>query len=75
MPNRPSASQKADSHLSDYTFLTEDTPDREFPEEGMSPQQAMRLVDEDLVLEGDPWRNLATFCHHLDGARGAEADR
>ena len=42
-------------------FLTEDAPAREFPETGMAALDAMRLVDEELVLEGDPWRNLATF--------------
>ncbi len=42
-------------------FLIEDAPDKEFPEIGMSSLDAMRLVDEELVLEGDPWRNLATF--------------
>jgi glutamate decarboxylase len=42
-------------------FLTEDAPDREFPATGMSALDAMRLVDEELALEGDPQRNLATF--------------
>jgi glutamate decarboxylase len=42
-------------------FLTEDAPDREFPPSGMTALDAMRLVDEELVLEGDPNRNLATF--------------
>jgi glutamate decarboxylase len=42
-------------------FLTEDAPDSEIPATGMSALDAMRLVDEELVLEGDPWRNLATF--------------
>jgi glutamate decarboxylase len=42
-------------------FLTEDAPDRQFPAEGMAALDALRLVDEELVLEGDPWRNLATF--------------
>jgi glutamate decarboxylase len=42
-------------------FLTEDAPDKDFPASGMSALDAMRLVDEELVLEGDPWRNLATF--------------
>jgi len=42
-------------------FLIEDAPDKEFPADGMSALDAMRLVDEELVLEGDPWRNLATF--------------
>ena len=42
-------------------FLTEDAPDGEFPESGMAALDAMRLVDEELALEGDPQRNLATF--------------
>jgi glutamate decarboxylase len=42
-------------------FLTEDAPAKEFPQTGMAALDAMRLVDEELVLEGDPWRNLATF--------------
>ena len=35
-------------------FLTEDAPDGPFPDSGMSALDAMRLVDEELVLEGDP---------------------
>jgi glutamate decarboxylase len=42
-------------------FLTEDAPDGEFPRGGMPALDAMRLVDEELALEGDPNRNLATF--------------
>lgn len=42
-------------------FLTEDAPDGDFPSSGMSALDAMRLVDEELALEGDPQRNLATF--------------
>src|SRR3954452_18696669 len=42
-------------------FLTETVPATTFPPSGMSPVDAMRLVDEDLALEGDPMRNLATF--------------
>jgi glutamate decarboxylase len=42
-------------------FLTEDSPDNEFPEEGMPGLQALHLIEEDLVLDGDPQRNLATF--------------
>src|SRR5215469_8774260 len=42
-------------------FLTEDAPDGAFPASGMPALDAMRLVDEELALEGDPWRNLATF--------------
>ncbi|HYH53072.1 MAG TPA: glutamate decarboxylase [Solirubrobacterales bacterium] len=42
-------------------FLVEDAPDNDFPQGGMTALDAMRLVDEELVLEGDPNRNLATF--------------
>jgi glutamate decarboxylase len=42
-------------------FLVEDTPDRTFPEEGMSAVDAFRLISEDLAIEGNPVRNLATF--------------
>jgi glutamate decarboxylase len=42
-------------------FLTEDAPDGPFPHTGMASLDAMRLVGEELELEGDPNRNLATF--------------
>ena len=42
-------------------FLTEAVPSTTFPETGMRPVDAMRLVGEDLAMEGDPQRNLATF--------------
>ena len=42
-------------------FLTEAAPSTSFPQSGMRPTDAMRLLDEDLALEGDPQRNLATF--------------
>jgi glutamate decarboxylase len=42
-------------------FLTEDAPADDFPASGMSALDAMRLVAEELALEGDPQRNLATF--------------
>ncbi|HET9154107.1 MAG TPA: glutamate decarboxylase [Solirubrobacterales bacterium] len=58
-----SQSQKPEQAATLYgaRFLVEDAPDNEFPAGGMSALDAMRLVDEELVLEGDPWRNLATF--------------
>jgi glutamate decarboxylase len=58
-----SQSQKPEQAATLYgaRFLTEDAPDKEFPASGMAALDAMRLVDEELVLEGDPWRNLATF--------------
>jgi glutamate decarboxylase len=42
-------------------FLTEAAPSSHFPDTGMAPVEAMRLVDVDLSMEGDPQRNLATF--------------
>ena len=50
-----------DAILFGNRFVTQEVPSREFPEAGMSSVDAMRLVAEDLALEGDPARNLATF--------------
>jgi glutamate decarboxylase len=43
------------------TFLTKDAPDHEIPDAPMPPIAAMRLIEEELVLDGIPERNLATF--------------
>src|SRR5690242_12951517 len=42
-------------------FLLEPAPDKHFPDHGMRPVDAMRLIGEELVLDGIPQRNLATF--------------
>ena len=42
-------------------FLLEAAPDNELPRYGMSAVEAMRLIGEELVLDGIPMRNLATF--------------
>src|SRR3954447_19636970 len=42
-------------------FLLESPPDNALPEHGMRSLDAMRLVGEELVLDGIPQRNLATF--------------
>jgi glutamate decarboxylase len=42
-------------------FLVEDAPEHGFPAGGMSAVDAMRLVGEELMLEGEPYKNLATF--------------
>jgi glutamate decarboxylase len=42
-------------------FLTEGAPDVAIPEHPMTPIAAMRLVSEELAVEGIPERNLATF--------------
>src|SRR3954470_21541163 len=54
-------SQSAAERLYGNRFLTERAPATAFPQTGMRPVDAMRLVAEDLALEGDPQRNLATF--------------
>ena len=43
------------------SFLAQEVPTREFPPAGMTATDALRLVAEDLALEGLPARNLATF--------------
>ena len=53
--------QVPDAMLFGNRFATKEVPSREFPETGMTALDAMRLVSEDLALEGDPARNLATF--------------
>ena len=42
-------------------FLLEPAPDNALPEHGMRAVDAMRLIGEELVLDGIPMRNLATF--------------
>ena len=42
-------------------FLREAAPDHQLPEHGMTGTDAMRLIEEELVLDGIPMRNLATF--------------
>ena len=42
-------------------FLLELAPDHRLPEHGMTATDAMRLIGEELVLDGIPMRNLATF--------------
>jgi glutamate decarboxylase len=44
-----------------HKWLTEGVPDREFPDAPLDPVVAMRLITEELVLDGIPERNLATF--------------
>ena len=42
-------------------FLLESPPDDKLPQRGMTGVDAMRLIGEELVLDGIPQRNLATF--------------
>jgi glutamate decarboxylase len=59
-----------------HRFLTEDAPDREIPVDPMPPVEAMRLIEQELAIDGDPEHNLATFvttwmppeAHHIIAA-------
>ena len=42
-------------------WLVEGAPDNEIPADGMPPIAARRLIGEEMVLDGIPERNLATF--------------
>jgi len=42
-------------------YLLEPAPDNELPQSGMSAQEAKGLIEEEIVLDGLPARNLATF--------------
>jgi glutamate decarboxylase len=43
------------------SFVLEDPPDRAIPETTMPAVAAMRMIEQELVLDGIPERNLATF--------------
>src|SRR5881409_1806641 len=43
------------------SFLCRSAPDDRLPAEGMPATDAMRLLGEELILDGMPMRNLATF--------------
>lgn len=47
-------------------YICEDVPDHQLPESGMPAVDAMRLIAQELVLDGDPQRNLATFATLAD---------
>ena len=42
-------------------FIGETAPDHRIPEHPMDPMDAKYLIEEELFLDGDPERNLATF--------------
>ena len=57
----PRETNVGDAELFGNRFITQEVPRAEFPATGMPAQDAMRLIAEDLVLDGLPARNLATF--------------
>jgi glutamate decarboxylase len=60
---QPLLSEQLDALAKQYgnRFLLEPAPDHQLSEHGMSAVDAMRLIGEELVLDGIPMRNLATF--------------
>src|SRR5271166_6663321 len=42
-------------------YLLEPPPDHKLPKSGMTAEEAMGLVEQEMVLDGLPARNLATF--------------
>ncbi|HET6831299.1 MAG TPA: glutamate decarboxylase [Solirubrobacterales bacterium] len=49
------------SLITGHEWLLEGAPDNEIPAQGAEPLVAMRVIEEELVLDGIPERNLATF--------------
>ena len=47
--------------IAGHEWLLEGAPDGEIPAHGADPVIAMRLIEEEIVLDGIPERNLATF--------------
>jgi glutamate decarboxylase len=55
--------EHVDTHADRYgnAFLLSEAPDHQLPAVGMPASDAMRLLGEELILDGIPMRNLATF--------------
>jgi glutamate decarboxylase len=49
-----------DVHIAER-FFTKPAPVREFPEHSQEPDTALALLESEVVLDGDPQKNLATF--------------
>ena len=62
-PGHEAITRELDALAREYgnRFLHEPAPDHRIPPKGMPSVDAMRLVGEELVLDGIPMRNLATF--------------
>ncbi len=65
--DQPNASSAKEAELNEAegrygnAFLLSEAPDHKLSEHGMPALDAMRLLGEDLILDGIPERNLATF--------------
>jgi glutamate decarboxylase len=74
-PHQQRAATRSDEHQPELTreqierlerrygnrFLLEPAPDNKLPKSGMTAEEAKRLIEEEMVLDGLPMRNLATF--------------
>ena len=60
MPGRENASS-GESHFARARFIGEAAPDHKIPDDPMDPEDARLLIDQELLLDGDPEKNLATF--------------
>jgi glutamate decarboxylase len=62
-PGQEAIARELDALAREYgnRFLHEPAPDHRIPPKGMRSVDAMRLIGEELVLDGIPMRNLATF--------------
>ena len=60
-PATPPQPQASNGNRYGNAFLSSDAPDHRLPQVGMPADDAMRLLGEELVLDGIPMRNLATF--------------
>ena len=61
MPPEAPDFEKAIEEAAEGAFLTKDAPANAIPDEAMPAVAAMRLVQQELAVEGIPERNLATF--------------
>lgn len=43
------------------TFFTQPAPDGRLPDDGVNPRAAARVLESEMILDGDPNKNLATF--------------
>ena len=49
-----------DEHIAER-FFTKPAPMRDFPAHSQDPNTALALLESEVVLDGDPHKNLATF--------------
>jgi glutamate decarboxylase len=61
-PREPSRKQiESRASIFDKRYLLEPAPDNKLPKSGMSAEEAAGLIEEEMVLDGLPTHNLATF--------------